>query len=176
MDEKYQYTDPGYGRSAEEIAWDEEFNNTRTSRSVGNTIGELGRMTAQAPGAIASMTASMFPQDTRRHARAAVREGFLAVRSLLGAIGDSIEEALADRDDTPGSARTPLGVSGPAGTWGTAASTGGSTAPGTGGARARKIEIADTDLSGISTTSISETTEEEDDAPDERGLRADIDY
>jgi hypothetical protein len=153
-------------RSAEEAAWDEEFNNTRDRSGVGSTLGEVAKLTVQVPGAVASMTASMFPQDTRRHARAAVREGFLAVRSLLGAIGDGIESALSDRG-APGSARQPLSTSGPAGTWGTAPS---SASPAPTGARARRIEISDLD------TTATTSTDDEDDAPDERGLRAEIDY
>ena len=121
MDETYTGTPVAGSRSAEEAAWDEEFNNTRERSGVGSTLGEVAKLTVQVPGAVASMTASMFPQDTRRHARAAVREGFLAVRSLLGAIGDGIESALSDRD-APGSTRQPLTTSGPAGTWGTAPS------------------------------------------------------
>ncbi|MDQ3929460.1 MAG: hypothetical protein M3328_09975 [Chloroflexota bacterium] len=135
MDERYT-GQPAGTRSAEEAAWDEEFNNTGNRTGVGSTIGELARLTVQVPGAVMSMTANMFPQDTRRHARAAVREGFLAVRSLLGAIGDGIESALSDRD-TSGSARQPLTTSGPAGTWGTAPSTAGPMT--TGGGRARRI-------------------------------------
>ncbi len=174
MDDRYTDAQARGARSAEEAAWDEEFNNTRQRSGVGSTVGELARLTVQVPGAIASMTASMFPQDTRRHARAAAREGFLAMRSFLGAIGDSIENALSDRDSTT-TPRQPLGTSGPAGTWGTApstmsplstANTGAST-----GSRARRIEIADLD-----STPATSTTTDEDDAPDERGMRADIDY
>ena len=169
MDERYTDTQAAGARSAEEAAWDEEFNNTRGRTGVGSTLGEVAKLTVQVPGAVASMTASIFPQDTRRHARAAVREGFLAVRSLLGAIGDGIESALSDRD-APGSARQPLTTSGPAGTWGTAPST---TSPTPTGARARRIEIADFDSTPTPTAA---TGDQEDDAPDERGLRAEIDY
>jgi hypothetical protein len=126
-------------------------------------LSEAAKLTVQVPSAVASMAASIFPQDTRKHARAAVREGFLAVRSLLGAVADGIESALSERD-TSGSTRQPLTVSGPAGTWGTA--TTGASSTSSGGARARRIEIADTGPAG----------DEEDDAPDERGLRAEIDY
>lgn len=161
MDEKYSDTQAAGARSAEEAAWDEEFNNTKERSGVGSTLGEVAKLTVQVPGAVASMTASIFPQDTRRHAKAAVREGFLAVRSLLGAIGDGIESALSDKDAS--NTRQPLPVSGPAGTWGTAPSATGPTS--TGGAKARRIEIADTG-----------TGDEEDDAPDERGMRAEIDY
>jgi hypothetical protein len=169
MDETYTGTPVSGARSAEEAAWDEEFNNTRGRTGVGSTLGEVAKLSVQVPGAVASMTASMFPQDTRRHARAAVREGFLAVRSLLGAIGDGIESALSDKDAT-GSARQPLSTSGPAGTWGTAPS---AASPTPTGARARRIEISDLDTTGTPTAS---TGDDEDDAPDERGLRADIDY
>jgi hypothetical protein len=166
MDERYTDTQAAGTRSAEEAAWDEEFNNTRERTGVSSTIGERAKLTVQVPGAIGSMTASMFPHDTRKHARAAVRESFLAVRSLLGAIGDGIENALSDKD-TPTNMRQPLTTSGPPGTWGTAPS---STGPlTTTSSRARRIEIADLDATPTSTG-------DEDDAPDERGLRADIDY
>ena len=168
MDERYTDTPAAGARSAEEAAWDEEFNSTTARTGVGSTLGEVAKLSVQVPGAVASMTASMFPQDTRRHARAAVREGFLAVRSLLGAIGDGIESALSDKD-APGTTRQPLSTSGPAGTWGTAPSSTGPLATGT---RARKIEIADLD----STPAATPLGDDEDDAPDERGLRAEIDY
>ena len=168
MDERYTNTQAAGARSAEEAAWDEEFNNTRQRTGVSSTVGELARLTVQVPGAVASMTASMFPQDTRKHARAAMREGFLAVRSLLGAIGDGIEDALSDRD-TPASTRQPLTTSGPAGTWGTAPSATGPLSPTS--SRARRIEIADLD-----STPGTSSDSDEDDAPDERGMRAEIDY
>lgn len=168
MDDRYTDTQATGARSAEEAAWDEEFNSTRERTGVGSTVGELARLTVQVPGAVASMTASMFPQDTRKHARAAVREGFLAVRSLLGAIGDGIEDALSDKD-AAASTRQPLTTSGPPGTWGTAPSaTGPLTAT---SSRARRIEISDLD-----STPGAPASTDEDDAPDERGLRAEIDY
>lgn len=171
MDEIYTGTPVAGARSAEEAAWDEEFNNTKGRSGVGSTLGEVAKLTVQVPGAVASMTASMFPEDTRRHARAAVREGFLAVRSLLGAIGDGIENALSDKD-APASPRQPLSTSGPAGTWGTAPST---ASPTSTGARARRIEISDLDSTATPAPTTS-TGDDEDDAPDERGLRAEIDY
>jgi len=59
----------------------------------------------------------MIPDETARHARAAAREGFLALRTLFGAVGDRIEEMLQEPGTT--TVDTDAGaVKGPPGTWG----------------------------------------------------------
>ena len=145
-------------RSAEEIAWDQEFEETRSGSDFVSTISDLLALAVKIPVAIIQMPINMLPTDTRHHTRSAVREGFLAVRSLIGAIGDGIENMLSDPTDSPAP------VSGPPGTWGTAryssqqSRAGGSTEASPG--KAKRIEI-----------------EDEEAPPGEgRGLRADIDY
>ncbi|MEO6458229.1 MAG: hypothetical protein ABIO92_08155 [Chloroflexia bacterium] len=147
-------------RSAEEIAWDEEFADTKESNDFATTVSDLLALAIKIPMAIVQMPINLLPHDTRRHARSAVREGFLAARSLVGAIGDGIESILSDPSDSA----TP--VSGPPGTWGTARHAGGpkqSKADGSaeaGPGKVKRIEI-----------------EDEEAPPGEgRGLRADIDY
>jgi len=118
------------------------------------------------------MPMEMLPNETARHARAAAREGFLAVRSLLGAVADGIENLLAEP-----SSKTPT-VAGPAGTWGSgrhSTTTPSATPPG----KARRIEVSDevSERSGgegeptITIDDLGDVSEEEG-----RGLRADIDY
>ena len=145
-------------RSAEEIAWDEEFAETKEGNDFVTTMSDLLALAIKIPVAIVQIPINMLPSDTRRHARAAVREGFLAARSLVGAIGDGIENMLADPSDSPAP------VSGPPGTWGTArhspqqsrASSGAEASSG----KVKRIEL-----------------EDEEAPPGEgRGLRADIDY
>lgn len=163
--------DSNMGRSAEEVAWDEEFTEEefKDDSSLASTVGELLSLAVKVPVALIQLPMELLPQDTRRHARAATREGFLAVRSLLGAIGDSIEGALAEPTDKPGA------VSGPSGTWGNArhsqAQSSGSTA-GTEG-KLKHIALDDND---ISSPSGAPTSVEDEDPREGRGLRADIDY
>ncbi len=99
------------GRTAEEIAWDEEFKEDRQP-NLASDLNNLARFAVKLPG---ELVASLVPEETARHARAAVRESFLALRTLLGAIGDNIEDMLAE----PGSASDAPTVKGPPGTWGT---------------------------------------------------------
>ena len=146
-------------RSAEEIAWDQEFADTKSGNDLASTVTDLLALAVKIPLAIIQMPVNMLPTDTRRHARAAVREGFLAARSLVGAIGDGIEGMLADPSDAPAP------ISGPPGTWGTARY---ATAPqqragGNEGASSSKVKRIE--------------FEDEKTPPGEgRGLRADIDY
>lgn len=155
-------------RSAEEIAWDEEFEEAKGSNDFATTISDLFALAIKIPVAIVQIPINMLPPDTRRHVRAAVREGFLAARSLVGAIGDGIESLLADPSDSPG---TP--VSGPPGTWGTARHTGGpqqSKAEGVGQSPIRQ-------KAGVPSKVKRIDLEDEEAPPGEgRGLRADIDY
>jgi hypothetical protein len=106
-------TGQGY-RSEEELAWDEEFRNEGSGYGSAD-LRRLGRMAVRVPLALLEVPGAMVPSETRKHARAAAREGFLAMRSLLGAIGDNIEEMLAE----PSSASSTATVQGPPGTWGT---------------------------------------------------------
>ena len=146
-------------RTAEEIAWDEEFADVRGSNDFTTTVSDLLALAIKIPVAIIQMPINMLPTDTRRHARSAVREGFLAARSLVGAIGDGIESMLAD----PAESRPPVG--GPPGTWGTArhgsqqSKAGGNNEASSG--KVKRIEFED---------------EEEAPPGEGRGLRADIDY
>ena len=142
-------------RSAEEIAWDEEFAETKESNDFVTTVSDLLALAIKIPVAIVQMPINMLPTDTRHHARAAVREGFLAARSLVGAIGDGIENMLSDPSDTPAP------VNGPPGTWGTARHTGGpQPSKEANSSKVKRIEF-----------------EDEEAPPGEgRGLRADIDY
>lgn len=158
-------TQPEAGRSAEEVAWDEEFSSPGKTAgdSIGSTLADMGRLLVQVPAAIVSMSNVMFPEDTRRHARAAAREGFLTVRSLLAAVGDGIEGMLAEPQEGGGKPQTT--VSGPAGTWGTAKSGGASGT--TSGNKTRRIEVSDSEAS---------LPADDEEAPADRGLRADIDY
>jgi hypothetical protein len=129
MDENYEGQ---YDRSAEEMAWDDEFKNENVSY-IGPDLRRLGRLAVRLPQALLEVPAALVPDETRRHARAAVRESFLAVRSLLGAIGDGIEDMLAD----PAPATSSATVQGPPGTWGT----GRASLDSTSSSKARRINV-----------------------------------
>jgi hypothetical protein len=149
---------PETERSAEEIAWDEEFADVRGGNDFTTTVSDLLALAVKIPIAVIQMPINMLPTDTRRHARSAVREGFLAARSLVGAIGDGIENMLADPSDSPAP------VSGPPGTWGSARH--GSQYSKSGGD------------AGASSSKVKRIEFEDEEAPpgEGRGLRADIDY
>jgi hypothetical protein len=170
MDETYSRRSAE--RSAEEIAWDREFNDTRDSITA--TVSDLAKLAVRVPVALIRMPSVMLPPDTRRHARAAARESFLAVRSLMSAIGDRIEDMLAEPAvDTRGT------VGGPPGTWGTARQTVYSTttattttpsAPATTtstSTRVKRIEVTEESQAPLS---------DDEQPPQDRGLRADIEY
>ncbi len=145
-------------RSAEEIAWDEEFAETKESNDFATTVSDLLALAIKIPVAIVQMPINMLPPDTRRHAREAVREGFLAARSLVGAIGDGIENMLSDPSDSSAP------VSGPPGTWGTARHSP-QQSKATGNAEGSPSKVKRIEL------------DNEEAPPGEgRGLRADIDY
>ena len=153
-------------RSAEEIAWDEEFSDTRDT-NLASTLGDLLVLAVKIPVAIIQMPMTLLPEETTRHARAAARESFLAVRSLLGAIGDGIENMLAEPADRGAT------VSGPAGTWGTGrtAQPAFSRRSKTAG-RVQKIEVSQDETEPTGLPAPSEETGE----VEGRGLRADIEY
>lgn len=161
-------------RSEEEIAWDKEFLEEKPE-SFGSALVDIVKLAVKVPLAILQMPMSLIPEETARHTRAAVRETFLAFRSLLSAIGDGVENALAE-------------PSGPDGTWGTGPSQRRSSAsPSTDtsavstasspqtGSRSRRIEWSDDDAEdGGDATRVAEGEEGEGD--ETRGLKADIDY
>jgi hypothetical protein len=162
-----------YAKSEEEMAWDAEFANMKEPSNNGNVryvtsmVGDLAKLAVQVPVALIQMPMALLPEETARHARAALRESFLAVRSLIGAVGDGIENLLTEPSE-----RTTT-VSGPPGTWGSGRQPSygtGNTPPG----KARRIEVSD-EVPERSGTPI--TIEGEDSAlAEDRGLRADIEY
>ncbi|HEX9987278.1 MAG TPA: hypothetical protein VGE45_02230 [Chloroflexia bacterium] len=166
-----QDKNPEVERSAEEIAWDEEFTEARRDTDVVGTLGDLARLVVQVPIAIVQMPMNMLPQETRRHARAAVREGFLAVRSLLSAVGDGIEEILTE----PATGGAPTTVrSGPPGTWGTAPSEQSPFATGTlSSSKVKRIQLSEEEGTGDAQFN---TSPEDAEPRESRGMRADIDY
>lgn len=156
----------GAERSAEEIRWDEEFADSvqdPKESDLAATVADLLKLAVSIPVALIQMPMNMLPEETARHTRAAAREGFLAVRSLLGAIGDGIEGMLTEPNGNAAST-----VSGPQGTWGSARQhsiyTPGSSSRG----NARRIEVSDGSDSG--------EEDEESSGEEGRGLRADINY
>ncbi len=165
-------------RSGEEVAWDQEFAE-ESNMGFASGIADMAKLTVKVPVAILQMPLSLIPEETARHTRAALRETFLAFRSLLGALGDGIENMLADPAENPAT------VSGPTGTWGTGRSTQSkstSTAAASTGGRARRIELSDSDVAGptampdLSGMASLDSADEEEDAGEGRGLKADIDY
>ena len=132
MDEQKSHA---YERTPDEIAWDEEFKDD--TRAVASDIGDIVKFVVRLPGALLS---SVVPDETARHTRAAVREGFLALRSLLGVIGDGIEDMLAEPGGATSSTAT---VQGPPGTWGTGRPASAAPAPETPHtqSKAKRIEI-----------------------------------
>ena len=164
-----------YERSAEEVAWDQEFAEPKKNDFLSG-VSEFAKLAVQVPVTIVTTPFRLIPAETTRHGRAAVREGFLAVRSLLGAMGDGIERLLAD----PGEEAPESG--GPDGTWGTRREPPRQSGAATGG-KARRIELSDSDetssvdMEGQAQEAISAQVEEEDEEVGEgRGLRADIEY
>jgi hypothetical protein len=154
-------------RTEEEVVWDAEFGTPGASRdsNIPGVLADLAKLAVQLPVALVQMPLAMLPDDTARHARSAVREGFLAVRSLLAAIGDGIEDLLADPE-----ARKRSTVAGPQGTWGS-----GRQAAPTG--KLKRIEVQDE----VSETGAVEPAaridlDEQGNSQEGRGLRADIDY
>ena len=111
-----EHTAQPYEPTPDELAWDQEFKDEAPasgSSNIGSDLASLAVFALRLPGALVS---SIVPDETVQHSRAAARETFLALRSLLGAVGDRVEDMLADpAPKTPGT--TP--VQGPAGTWGT---------------------------------------------------------
>jgi hypothetical protein len=171
MDNPNTSNNSAYDRSDEELSWDAEFADMDepTTSSYTAMLADLARLIVQVPAAVIQMPMSLLPEETAKHARAAAHEGFLALRSLLAAIGDSIESVLVEPS---GKAATPT-VAGPTGTWGTARHGNTSTIP---PGKARRIEVSDevserSGGEGQPTITIDDLGEQEG-----RGLRADIDY
>lgn len=160
-------------RSEEEVAWDKEF---KEDKDLGLTsaIADLVKLAVKVPVVIVQMPSSIIPKETARHTRAAVRETFLAFRSLLGAIGDGIENILSEPEEKPAT------VSGPDGTWGTARTSSAKTGTASTGSRMKPIQWSDDDTPDITSetgVSISDESADEEIGDEEgRGLRADIDY
>lgn len=163
-------------RSEEEISWDAEFADMEEPKSPGvtGTLADLAKMIAQVPAALVQLPMALLPEDTQKHARTALLEGFLAVRSLLDAVGDGIEGALGGQS-SGGSKAAPYG---PEGTWGTRRYGSSSTPPG----KAQRIEVQDgvEEAGGGDGTSrkitIDDLGSDEGEAEEGRGMRADIDY
>jgi hypothetical protein len=155
-------------RSAEEKAWDEEFRQPKNDIVRG--VGELAKLAVQIPVTIIQMPFRLIPEETTNHGRAAVREGFLAFRSLLGALGDGIERILADP-----TGEKPEGAI-PDGTWGPPRR----QTPAAGG-KARRIELGSDesppDIQQQAKKALADEVEEVDKELGEgRGLRSDIEY
>jgi hypothetical protein len=174
MDNSNRATSSASQRSEEEMAWDAEFADMEEPRGggIGGTLEGLGRTLVKLPAVLVQLPMAILPADTQRHARAAVREGFLALRSLLSAIGDGIESALGEPGDTTG------GVRDPEGTWGNRRY---GESKGSQG-RAQRIEIQDEvsesgggDGTGKRIT-IDDLADENESEKEGRGLRADINY
>ena len=85
MDDMKSKGGSAYERSDEEVSWDAEFANMDERRSgYASMLGDAAKLIVQVPVALVRMPMEMLPDETARHTRAAAREGFLAVRSLLG--------------------------------------------------------------------------------------------
>lgn len=129
-------------RTAEEIAWDEEFR-TETAENRMADLRGIVRFALRLPGAFVEASGAIIPEETARHARASMREGFLAFRSLFGAISDRIEDVLADSAPETTLHSQPV-VQGPPGTWGTGRSTGATSSP-----KVKRIDVSENE-GGIS--------------------------
>lgn len=154
-------------RSQEEIAWDEEFNE-KSEGGLAGTIADVAKLAVQVPVAVMQMPMNLLPPETRRHGRAALREGFLALRTFMGAIGDNVEKALAE----PGG--QPAAVTGATdGTWGSGPAR--PVAPATSStptSKVKHIELGDeVPVADAGSSAIDELKPAEN-----RGLRADIEY
>jgi hypothetical protein len=165
----------GADRSAEEVAWDKEFAEPKQN-DILSGIGEIAKLAVQVPVTIVTLPFRIIPEETGRHSRAAVRESFLAVRSLLGAVGDGIERLLAD----PQPRETEEAV--PDGTWGNRMAPRNAQSSQSTGGKARRIPLSDdggttTDMEQESRSAMTASEREEDKEVGEgRGLRADIEY
>jgi hypothetical protein len=173
-DTKSNTTGSASRRSEEEMAWDAEFANMEEPKEGGvkGTLESVATMLVKLPAALVQLPMAILPEETQKHARAAVLESFLALRSLLSAVGDGIEGAFSEAGDKKGTVR------GPQGTWGS-----GRYSPSQG--KAQRIEIQDEvsesgggDGSGtrITIDDLGDAGDENDETKEGRGLRADIDY
>ena len=123
-----------YPRTDEELAWEEEFK-SGSNGGLGGTVRGAVRFATRLPIALVEVPLEFVPSETRRHAKAAVRETFLAVRSLFGAMADTVEGVLSDPN-----AVTVTTVQGPPGTWGTARSSASSTTSST---KVKRIQVTE---------------------------------
>lgn len=161
-------------RSAEEIEWDAEFADMKEPKAGGviGTVNDLAIALLKLPAVLIKLPMTLLPGETARHTRSALREGFLAVRSLVDAVNDNIENMLAeDGGQKPA-------VKGPQGTWGSGTQGVGSPAPG----KVTRIEVQDEvdevgggDGSGKHIT-IDDLADDPGESTEGRGMRADIDY
>ena len=174
-DLRYGSMDSAKPRSEEEISWDAEFADMEEPKSSGmaGTLGDVAKTIAQLPAAIVQLPMALLPEETRKHARTAVLESFLAVRSLLSAAGDGIEGMLGGQGSAGRGKSAPYG---PEGTWGTRRYSSLSTPPG----KAQRIEIQDeVSESGGGDGSGKRITIDDlgnDGDIEGRGMRAGIDY
>ncbi len=159
------------GRSEAEMAWDAEFANMEEPSGGGltGTLDGVAKLLIKLPAALVQLPMAILPEDTQKHARAALLESFLAVRSLLSAVGDGIEGALSD------SGQKKATYKGPQGTWGAGRYSGSSRPPG----KVQRIEVQDevSEAGGGDGSGTRITIDDLADSNEEgRGLRADIDY
>lgn len=160
----------GAERSAEEVAWDEEFREPKKNDIV-RGVGDLAKLAVQIPVTILQMPFRLIPEETTRHGRAAVREGFMAFRSLLGAVGDGIERVLADPTEEKSEEAVPDG------TWGAPIRQTSAT-----GGKSRRIQLSGDDDAPVNMEqqtkkAIADEAEAEDKELGEgRGLRSGIEY
>jgi hypothetical protein len=177
MDNLNRSTSGASQRSEEEMAWDTEFADMEEPRR-GGVIGMAEGMAEtliKLPAALIQLPMAILPEETRRHARAAVLESFLAVRSLFSAMGDGVERVLGQPVEPKSAVRDPEG------TWGNRRYGASKGSQG----RAQRIQIQDEvsesgggDGSGtrITIDDLGDAGDENDGDKEGRGLRADIDY
>ena len=174
-DLKYDSMGSAKPRSDEEISWDAEFADMEEPKKSGvvGTIGDVVKTIVQLPATIVQLPMALLPEETRKHARAAVLESFLAVRSLVSAAGDGVEGMLGGEGRAARSKAAPFG---PEGTWGTRRYSRLSTPPG----KAQRIEIQDevSEAGGGDGSGRHITIDDlgNDGDVEGRGMRAGIDY
>src|SRR5260370_35443182 len=108
MDNPNTNNKSAYERSDEELSWDAEFADMDEPRTTSYTamLADLAKLIVQVPAAVIQMPMALLPEETARHARAAAREGDLALRSPLPAIGGGNGKVLPTQ---PAPTTTPTG-------------------------------------------------------------------